>query len=84
MKSIDSSEISVAYRALIVGYRLQLSMNWVDISMKLGIGLSTIQTTYQRVANAAGTLDLDKMLQHLESKPRQGAPRRIEPGSESN
>ena len=84
MKQFESQELTLPIRALIVGYRLQFQCTFVEISMKLGINNNTAQKFYARVLkDAGGVEDLYEMLQHLESKPRPGAPPIIEPGEQS-
>jgi len=52
--------------------------------MKLGIPHTTARTFYARVLKQSGGVeDLNEMLEHLESKPRPGAPPIIEPGEQS-
>jgi len=52
--------------------------------MKLGINEDTAKTFYKRVLERSGGVeDLHEMLEHLESKPRPGAPPIVEPGEQS-
>jgi len=80
MISNKSRELPILIRALIVGYRLQMKLSFIEISMKLGIAPTTAQSLYTRVLERSGGVkDLYEMLEHLESKLRLGAPSIIEP-----
>jgi len=62
----QSQELPLSIRAIIVGYRLQIKLTFIEISMKLGITPTTARNLYTRVLEQSGGVeDLYEMLKHL-------------------
>ncbi|KAF2246827.1 hypothetical protein BU26DRAFT_53920 [Trematosphaeria pertusa] len=84
MKVPGSFDIPLSIRAIIIAYRLQIGLGWVEISRKLGVNNTTAQKFYNRVLEQAGTPDLMEMLKYIDSASRTGAPRVVEPGTQDS
>lgn len=82
MRTSDALDILNAVRALIVGYRLQMKLGWVDISMKLCIDPDAAHKHYNQILYRAGNPDLIEMFNCLNYIGRTGRLPIIEPGSE--
>src|SRR6184192_3015107 len=82
MKPPGSSETSLAIRALVIGYKPQIGLGWMEISMKLGIQPDTARKLYELILSTAGILDLFEILKYIDSVPGEGSLRTVKPGSE--
>jgi hypothetical protein len=79
------AEYDYKTRSIIVNYRFRELYTYDQIASKIpGVTARGARGVCDRAKTRANSNNVGTILQHIEDKPREGAPRRVEPGSQTS